>query len=388
MASMDMVYDEVLTSLDETTPPARHKISLLALATFLCFATIMGTFSWILIAGDPHGGRPRVVMALTPTVDMADAEILLSESGIPLPVMKPTFISTDMLPTVSSASVWQEPVTDEGSRLSPGMQVAVPLRPAPDPALIERGSNGSLPIIAADGRRAMDVYARPFNQADPRPRIAIVLRGMGLNQSATVSAIEKLPPDVTLSFVPYPENLQSWVNRARKNGHEVMLELPMEPFDFPNSDPGPFTLLTSLDQASNTKRLEWLLSRVTGYVGVTNYLGEKFTTTQHAFAPVLESLQERGLLYLADGPSQHKHVESTAQATGLEWLANNSAIDYSSAYAVENDLLKLEEVAREKGFAVGTSFAFPVSIEQIAEWAESLDQKGIALAPVTAIQRP
>ena len=115
----------------------------------------------------------------------------------------------------------------------------------------------------------MTVYARPTNADASRPRVAILIRGLGLSQSATQTAIDTLPPEITLSFVPYPKDLQSWVNKARAAGHEVMLELPMEPYDYPDNDPGPSTLLTGLEPDENTKRLEWLLSRFTGYVGVT-----------------------------------------------------------------------------------------------------------------------
>ena len=57
------------------------------------------------------------------------------------------------------------------------------------------------------------------------------------------------------------------VARARGEGHEVLLQVPMEPFDYPDNDPGPQTLLTSLDAGQNIDRLHWLMSRFQGYVG-------------------------------------------------------------------------------------------------------------------------
>ena len=68
-----------------------------------------------------------------------------------------------------------------------------------------------------------------------RPKIAILLGGMGLNQQLTQKAIKELPGDVTLGFAPYGENLQAQVNRARAEGHEVMLQLPMEPVGYPGN---------------------------------------------------------------------------------------------------------------------------------------------------------
>ncbi|MDP1340887.1 divergent polysaccharide deacetylase family protein, partial [Klebsiella variicola] len=78
---------------------------------------------------------------------------------------------------------------------------------------------------------------------------------------ATAHAIETLPPEVTLSFAPYGPRLQEWIDKAREAGHEVLLELPMEPFGYPQNDPGPHTLLTGGNTAENISRLEWLMSR-------------------------------------------------------------------------------------------------------------------------------
>src|SRR4029079_18687189 len=84
---------------------------------------------------------------------------------------------------------------------------------------------------------------------------------------------------------------------ARADGHEVLLQIPLEPNNYPTENPGPHTLLTTLPPDENMKRLEWLMSRYTGYVGVTNLMGAKFEATQNALTPVLEEVKARGLLY-------------------------------------------------------------------------------------------
>lgn len=117
----------------------------------------------------------------------------------------------------------------------------------PDPALVEDSPDGKLPIIGADGRQPWQVYARRFDQADRRPRVALVIAGLGLDAEASRAAIAQLPAAVTLGFSPYAHELPNWIGAARQAGHEVLLGLPLEPADFPREDPGPGTLLTSLD---------------------------------------------------------------------------------------------------------------------------------------------
>ena len=140
-----------------------------------------------------------------------------------------------------------------------------------DPALIENSPQGPLPRIADDGRKPMAVYAAPATAG--KFRIAIVVSGLGISAKSTTAALASLPAGVTLGFAPYAGDVQHWVSQARQFGHEVVLEVPMEPFDFPDSDPGPHTLRTGVDENSNLQRLTWTLSRFTGYAGVTNLLG-------------------------------------------------------------------------------------------------------------------
>jgi polysaccharide deacetylase 2 family uncharacterized protein YibQ len=120
-----------------------------------------------------------------------------------------------------------------------------------DPALIERTEEGPLPRIADDGRMPMQAYAPPASAAMGKKKIAIVITGLGISARATAAALKILPPGVTLAFAPYAGDVQRWVSEARKRGHEVLLEVPMEPYDFPDSDPGPHTLRPMLSEAGN-----------------------------------------------------------------------------------------------------------------------------------------
>ena len=262
----------------------------------------------------------------------------------------------------------------------------IALGPVPDPALVARGPRGQLPVIAPDGRKAWKVYARPFEDDKNRPRIAIMLGDMGLSDAATNAAIRQLPSAVTLAFAPYASNLQSWIAAARAGGHEVMLQLPMEPLDYPANDPGPNALLTSLTAADNIDRLEWLLGRVTGYIGVTNYMGSKFTISPNDLRPVLQAIKDRGLMFLDSRASPRSVAAELARSMGLPEAINNRFLDNeASRSAVDARLEELERVAQATGTAVGIGYPYPVTIERIAAWAPGLASRGMILAPISAI---
>ena len=255
-----------------------------------------------------------------------------------------------------------------------------------DPALIEDSPQGPLPKIARDGRTPMMAYGRKFEHDGKKPRIALIVRGLGVSETATQTALAQLLPDITFAFSPFAPDLQKTIDRARGNGHEVLLEVPMEPFDFPDSDPGPHALLVAASAEENGKRLDWSLSRATGYVGVMNLLGGRFMGEESAIEPVLAHIAKRGLLFFDNGASSSsvaitaaRHVKA-ALATGtmtLDGLQTEAGID--------SQLSELETAARQDGFSIGVASAYPVSLARLTEWAAHLDARGIQLVPLTGL---
>lgn len=297
------------------------------------------------------------------------------------PVTPGAVPATPTAPAEEPAAAAAPPPAKSGSR---GDEAA--LVPAPDPALVKQTPVGLLPIIGADGRKPWRVYARPFTADPATPRIAVLLGGLGLSRSATSAAVQRLPGSVTLAFAPYAQNLQAWIAEARAAGHEVMLQLPMEPFDYPKNDPGPYTLLTSLTENENIARLEWLLGRFTGYVGVTNLMGAKFTTSASHLRPIMKALKERGLMFLDARVTNQSVAARVARDTAVPRALNNRFIDaVASRAAIDAQLSELERIAQLTGSAVGIGYAYPVTIERLANWAPTLRLKGIALAPVSAL---
>ena len=111
-----------------------------------------------------------------------------------------------------------------------------------DPELIEQAKSGPIPKIGPKGRKPWKVYARTFDGKDARPRIAIIVMGMGLSRAATEAAISRLPGAVTLAFTPYAQALDDWASIARRSGHEVLLSLPMESRNVSNRRPWPISV--------------------------------------------------------------------------------------------------------------------------------------------------
>jgi uncharacterized protein len=270
---------------------------------------------------------------------------------------------------------------------------SITLVDVPVAELVEESQYGPLPKVATDGRRPIDVYARPSKYAakvEPGapPRIAVLINGMGMSDGATAEAIKDLPAPVSVAYSAYGRNIQDWVERTRDAGHEVLLQIPLEPLDYPTNDPGPHTLLTTLPPEENLKRLQWLMSRFTGYVGITNLMGGKFEPAQSSFVPVLEEVKARGLLFVDDGSVKDSAGGQIAGALGLDYAAADVQIDaVPSPDDINKALARLEAVAKEKGSAIGIASARPATIKQLGQWAGQLQGKNIILIPISAAVR-
>jgi polysaccharide deacetylase 2 family uncharacterized protein YibQ len=350
----------------------------------------------VLVAGDAGAGSPMVKAAvkraapgqLAASAQATGADVFTIDSlNMGQDVAVEGFDLTDT-PPVQGTAVIVLPDGDMpgGSPMaSPNMPVSRrapsdPLPAAPLAGVVQPGPLGPLPVIAPDGRTPFSAYARPF-KSNGKPKVALIVGGLGLNAAATRTAIERLPPEVTLSFVPYAEGLQGWIDLARANGHEVLLEIPMEPTDYPDNDPGPYTLLSSANAQEINRRLEWLLSRAVGYVGVTNYLGERFVTSDAGMATFTGALKSRGLAFFDDG---------SARSRSCAWARASAATivdEQTTPEAIVAQFNALEAAAKQHGSALGTGFAYPVTVDIALRWAQGVNARGLQLAPASAVAR-
>lgn len=334
-----------------------HPLALAFLATLAVLAALVLAIAFF--GQPPAQPLARVTLSLTPAA-VAPAPPSLPPAAVPRPQPQ-------------AASLPPEPK----ARVYAGKALVA------DPALIESTPEGPLPRIAADGRTPLAAYAPPFG-AVRGIKIAIVITGLGLDGSATKAAIDALPPAVTLAFAPYGARLGHWLRLARRKGHEVLLEVPMEPSNFPDSDAGPHSLRPNLSADDNLARLKWALTRGTGYVGVTNLMGGRFLAEPLALEPVLSFLAARGLMFFDS--SKGALAQTVARQLKAPYVRSDLRLDGVAApAAIDQRLIKLESLARHAGEAVATGSPYPVTLRHVAAWARQLRGQGFVLVPASSI---
>jgi polysaccharide deacetylase 2 family uncharacterized protein YibQ len=270
---------------------------------------------------------------------------------------------------------------------APGAAAAEPV--PNDQKLVEITPQGPIPKIAANGMRPAEAYAQPVKPIPGKPdapRVALVVGGLGVSANITQEAISKLPAAVTLAFMPYSYDVDHLAGRARRAGHEILLQAPMEPFNYPDNDSGPQTLLTTLSPEQNLERLYWLMSRFQGYVGIAGAMGARFTASERAFAPILQETAKRGLIFFDDGANPRSVAARIAGGGNLPFAKADMVVDaVATPTEIDHALGRLEMAAREHGFAIGMASALPVSVERIAKWAKAAESRGLQLVPITAV---
>jgi len=280
----------------------------------------------------------------------------------------------------------QDVVVGGGSNKSASDSAAPPaMITGIDQRLLEKTRYGMIPIVA-DGLKPFTVYAADADRAKAAktPVVSIVVGGLGIGAAKTTDAIMKLPPAVTLAFTPYGSDPGKLAERARAQRHEILLQIPMEPYDYPDNDPGPQTLLATLGAEENLDRLYWHLGRLQGYAGITNFMGARFVATDAAMAPIIREAAKRGLGYFDDGAAPRSVAAALAGGLAMPFAKGDVAIDAVPTSAeIERALAKLESIAKERGFAIGTASALPISIDRIGAWIKTLDAHGVMLVPLT-----
>jgi len=376
-----------------TTKPKRRRFTIPALVPRAIAGTLAACVLivalWAVLVDDPFGGEPVAIAPVqqrTPVAGKAEqppttqAKVTPpAQAGTPAPekTTSPAAKTVTIIDGLSGKR--QDVVVGEASQSGAA-------RTSIDERLTESSPQGSIPVMGPDGARAADVYARPVKGAPTGPRVAIVVGGLGVSAIATGEALAKLPPAVTLGFIPYGQDLQRLVTRARGEGREIVLQVPMEPFDYPDNDAGPQTLLTSLSPEQNLDRLHWAMSRFQGYVGIANYMGARFTAAEPALGPVMRDAGKRGLIYLDDGTSARSLTSQIAGGANMPFAKANIVLDAVPTPAeIDTALARLESIARERGVAIGVASALPASIERIAHWAKAAAGRGIVLVPVSAV---
>ena len=383
--------------LDGTCRKRRWTLPLRPLSALsIVLALFLLSFTgFVVFNDDPLGGEPvsSIAVGMLQARNSAGRAPSEAQMSAQRPAQGPTLKAGQKTVTIIDGTTGARQSVVVSSEPDPGddsdITASLPPQNGIDPRLLENSRYGMIPV-AASGLSSFDVYAAatPPGLSATTPLIAIVIGGVGTGGARTADAILRLPGAVSLCLTPYGADAKGLAERARLQRHEIFLQVPMEPYDFPDNDPGPKTLLTSLAPEDNVDRLAFHLSRIQGYAGIANYMGARFLATEQAVAPILREAARRGLAVFDDGSEPRSVAAKLAAAEGLHFARADLVIDaLTSQNDIDRALAQLESIARQRGVAIGAATALPLSIERINAWSQGLASRGIMLVPLTTAMK-
>jgi hypothetical protein len=389
--------DDLSAPLGQQAVPRKRRFQLpftpiQALAVVLGMS-LVAFVSFAIFNDNPLGGEPVASVALPQATSGEKAAATPSPSDDAAPAVKSTAQpapagdqKTITIIDGSSGARQDVVLSGDSADKAAADPAPAPLMAGIDQRLLEKSRYGMIPVIAPDGLKPFTAYAGEADRARAAkmPVVAIVIGGLGVGAAKTTEAIMKLPPAVTLAFTPYGSDPARLAGQARAQRHEILLQVPMEPFDYPDNDPGPKTLLTTLGAEQNIDRLYWHLSRFQGYAGIANFMGSRFVVADAVMQPIIREAAKRGLGYLDDGSAPRSVAPALAAAQAMPFAKADLTIDaVPTAAEIDRALANLEELAKQRGIAIGIASALPVSIERLGIWVKTLESHGIMLVPLT-----
>ena len=219
------------------------------------------------------------------------------------------------------------------------------------------------------------------------PRVAIIVDDLGARRDV-FDPLRDIRRPLTVAILPGLP-LSGWTAReAAQAGMEVILDLPMEPYRFPEVDPGPGALLMAMGPQELQAQVGAHLASVPGAVGVTNHMGSRMTEDRARMRTVLEVLAGRRL-FLVDGLASNLSVAyDEAKALGLRAGRRQIVVDHTAGEA--GDRVRWDEVAwwaERRGEVVVIAHGHPLTARLLREYIPRWEARGIRLVPVSQLAR-
>jgi uncharacterized protein len=222
---------------------------------------------------------------------------------------------------------------------------------------------------------------------EPEPMIAVVIDDMGVNRRLSERAVKNLAAPVTLAYLAYARNVQQQVDAAKADGHEVILHLPWES-DHADADPGPNHLSVAMTKERLNKKLEANLDAFTGYTGVNNHMGSRFSRHRPGLEVVMEELARRGVFFLDSVTTQDSLAGKVSEEHGIPTLYRNVFMDHvERPAALSAALREAENIARHHGSAIVIGHPKDLTLAALEAWLPAAEAKGFRLVSLSELLR-
>ena len=266
----------------------------------------------------------------------------------------------------------------------------------------EKPSKSVSPVKSAPGTRqtiakspTFEIYPskkipsvkKPVKSTAPpkhRPLVAIIIDDLGYDKKIAIK-FSKLNAMLTFSILPHSPYQKTIAHLSKEKGFDIMLHLPMEPVEYPDVNPGPGTLLTSMTPDQLTRQLENDLDAVPFIKGVNNHMGSKMTAASSQMYQIFTILKKRGLYFVDSRTTVETLCKPSARLFQIPFAQRDVFLDHvASEDFIRKQLNELVRIAQHNGYAVGIGHPHSLTYQVLREMLPEL-QKKVRLVPASEI---
>ena len=322
------------------------------------------------------------------------APAVASQSTQPLPPMPKAAGSLKLppRPPASPASALPQTPPPAPPPLTPSAPSYFRVLPAAERGdLIETTADGQrLPKISETGWMPWIAHARRYNPDGPPPRVGLLMINVGADEALMTRAIDDLPGEISLAFLPSTPDLARWLRRARERGHESYLMLPVED-PTGAAERGIKPVEASVSDAENVRRLRAAMAYGEGYVGFVVPAQGPVSRSKQVLRPLVQELADRGLAIVEINPGTGATpLYRLSSELGVGYARSSDVVDYKLASeGLEANLNRLVEwvgktaADRLPRHAFGVIQPQGAAIDAVAAWRERVStQGGVSLVPI------
>jgi polysaccharide deacetylase 2 family uncharacterized protein YibQ len=221
-------------------------------------------------------------------------------------------------------------------------------------------------------------------------RLALVLYGFG-EEAARADSFFALPAPFAVAVVAGLKSSPAVVRAAHHHGREVILQLPLEPINYPQVNPGPGTLTVTMKPAKIASEVRRYVDQARPLAAVANYMGSLATQDMTVMSAVYRELRRSRLPFLHLTPVAGAVCKSLAADVGVAYEEPDLVIEAGSRgtdpAALERCWQEALRTARERGELLVFLRATPLALRWLPRTLTRARLEGVQVVPPSALLR-
>lgn len=236
----------------------------------------------------------------------------------------------------------------------------------PQSGLMEKNGHPILyEVFEGLGDIRKDPSAVPSLPEDDTIRIALIIDDIGYDKKIAI-ALHALEPNISFSVLPWSPFGRVISGMLTDRGAEIMLHLPMEPVEYPEVNPGPGALLSSMPPDVLIAQLEKNLMDISGVKGVNNHMGSMLTTQANQMNQIFTILKKRNLFFIDSRTAKQSQCRASARLLQIRFAERDVFLDnFQDVAYISGQFAQLKKIAEKHGTAIGIGHPYPATLETL-----------------------